>query len=184
MEAIPPRTGGSPQATTSCSTSLCVCVRWRARKHTQTCTKGLFAAQPQSVRGYCPYSQAKPRMSPGWPECGRKDSPVMLSAAKHLAADPSLWGGVTIGGISQTLRCAQGDSGRYLGLMSIGADKSAVIGINLSKSPSTSVGAREVGSGWEGLYGRPLCFPVQVGGLLPILFTNDSLRHAFTRPVT
>ncbi|MFL5588942.1 MAG: hypothetical protein ACJ8DI_14995 [Ktedonobacteraceae bacterium] len=50
----------------------------------------------------------------------------MLSAAKHLAADLSLWGGVTIGGISQTLCCAQGDSVRYLGLMRIGADKSGL----------------------------------------------------------
>ncbi len=30
--------------------------------------------------------QPKPRMSPGWPERGRKDSPVILSAAKDLSA--------------------------------------------------------------------------------------------------
>jgi len=36
-----------------------------------------------------------------------------------------------------------------------GADKSAVIGINLTQSSSTSVGARVVRSGGEGLYGRP-----------------------------
>jgi hypothetical protein len=35
------------------------------------------------------------------------------------------------------------------------------IGINLTKSPSTSVGARVVWSGRVGLYGRPAClFPV------------------------
>ena len=35
------------------------------------------------------------------------------------------------------------------------ADLSARIRINLTKSSSTSVGARVVGSGGEGLYGRP-----------------------------
>ena len=51
----------------------------------------------------------------------------MLSAAKHLGAPepgPSLRGGVTIGGTSQTLRFAQGDSGRSLRLMRIGRDQS------------------------------------------------------------
>jgi hypothetical protein len=28
---------------------------------------------------------------------------------------------------------------------------------------------------------RAFLFPVHVGGLLPILFTDDSLRHTFTR---
>src|SRR5439155_20934843 len=35
------------------------------------------------------------------------------------------------------------------------ADKSAIIGINLRTSPSTSVGARAMGSGGEGLSLRP-----------------------------
>ncbi len=39
------------------------------------------------------------------------------------------------------------------------ADKSAVIGINLTQSSSTSVGARVVRSGGEGLYGRPRPVP-------------------------
>src|SRR5258707_15149099 len=39
------------------------------------------------------------------------------------------------------------------------ADVSALIGINLTESSSTSVGAREVGSGGEGLYGRPRPVP-------------------------
>src|SRR6266446_2307529 len=34
------------------------------------------------------------------------------------------------------------------------------IGINSTKSSSTSVGAREVGSGGEGLYGRPRPVPL------------------------
>jgi hypothetical protein len=34
------------------------------------------------------------------------------------------------------------------------------IGINLTESSSTSVGAREVESGWEGLYGRPRPVPL------------------------
>ncbi len=62
----------------------------------------------------------------------------------------------------EILRCAQGDRAVLpaalrptmahvrLGLMTNRPDKSAVIGIKLSKSPSTSVGAREVGSGREG----------------------------------
>ena len=40
------------------------------------------------------------------------------------------------------------------------ANRSALIGINLRKSPSTSVGARAVGSGWEGLDGRPRPVPL------------------------
>src|SRR5713226_6694603 len=39
------------------------------------------------------------------------------------------------------------------------ADKSAVIGINLTQSSSTSVGARVVRSGGEGPYGRPRPVP-------------------------
>src|SRR5713101_8607663 len=42
-----------------------------------------------------------------------------------------------------------------LRLMRITADLSALIGINLRKSSSPSVGAREVRSGGEGLDGRP-----------------------------
>ena len=44
-----PCTGGSPAATTSCSTSLCVLPALTRRQNTQTCIKGLFAAAPQGV---------------------------------------------------------------------------------------------------------------------------------------
>src|SRR5205807_8002813 len=49
------------------------------------------------------------------------------------------------------------------------ADKSAIIGINLRTSPSTSVGARAMGSGGEGLHGRPRPVP-----LAHILGKHDS----------
>src|SRR6266699_694362 len=48
-----------------------------------------------------------------------------LSIWLPIEPDPSLRGGVTIGGNSQTLRFAQGDIVRSLSLMPIGADKSA-----------------------------------------------------------
>src|SRR6266516_3363404 len=48
------------------------------------------------------------------------------------------------------------------------ADKSAVIGITLRTSPSATVGARAVGSGWEGLDGRPRPVP-----WAPILEEHD-----------
>src|SRR6266567_7482211 len=40
-----------------------------------------LAGRPQGVSNT---HQPKPRMSPGWPERGRKDSSVILSAAKDL----------------------------------------------------------------------------------------------------
>src|SRR6266568_7599944 len=85
-------------------------------------------------------------------------------------SDPGLGGGVTMEGKeADPWGGGGGDIVSQLGLMGIRADKSAVIRIKLSKSPSTSVGAREVESGWEGLYGRPSCLlvPVHVVGLLP-----------------
>ncbi len=54
----------------------------------------------------------------------------------------------------------------WLRLMSIGRDKSGPICINLTTSPSTSVGARVAGKGGEGLDGRP-----------------SSLAATFTHPV-
>ena len=39
-----PRSGGSPQATTSCCTSVCVLRALTRTQNTHTCTKGLFAA--------------------------------------------------------------------------------------------------------------------------------------------
>src|SRR6266480_401409 len=50
------------------------------------------------------------------------------------------------------------------------ADQSAIIGINLRTSPSATVGARAVGSGWEGLQGRPRPVP-----WAPILEEHDRL---------
>ncbi len=72
-------------------------------------------------------------MSPGRPERGRKESPVILSAAKDLVAPASVVAPVTVpichpersegsrSPSSQTLRCAQGDIVRLLRLMRIRA---------------------------------------------------------------
>ncbi|SRR6266436_2377632 len=51
------------------------------------------------------------------------------------------------------------------------ADLSAPIRINLTKSPSTSVGARVAGRSGEGLYGRP-------PSLLLLLFPDDVIGEA------
>src|SRR5438309_8458662 len=50
------------------------------------------------------------------------------------------------------------------------ADKSAIIGINLRTSPSTSVGARAMGSGGEGLHPPPppRSLPLHFVRLMPI----------------
>ena len=50
------------------------------------------------------------------------------------------------------------------------ADQSAIIRINLRKSPSNHVGARVVGGGWEGLDGRPRPVP-----LASILVEHDPI---------
>src|SRR5438270_3780213 len=49
------------------------------------------------------------------------------------------------------------------------ADQSAIIGINLRTSPSTSVGARAMESGGEGPHNRP-----RPGSLAPLLWEQDS----------
>jgi len=50
-------------------------------------------------------------------------------------------------------------------MMLVRADQSAVIGINPSRKAEQetgrSVGARVVGSGWEGLHGRPICIKLR-----------------------
>src|SRR5437660_10479375 len=45
------------------------------------------------------------------------------------------------------------------------ADQSAIIGINLRTSPSTSVGARAMGSGGEDLHGRPISIKLRTAEL-------------------
>src|SRR2546423_6689937 len=67
--------------------------------------------------------QPQLHMSPDSPERGRKDRPVILSAAKDLVAHrarPFAAPRVAIGGSRQTLRDAQGDTVRSLSLMRIG----------------------------------------------------------------
>ncbi len=67
--------------------------------------------------------------------CGGKTLPVECGFIQHVGeGGEAWWGGPGLYGRS--------------------------IGINLTESSSTSVGAREVGSGGEGLYGRPRPVPL------------------------
>ena len=81
-----------------------------------SCQAGPHLAAPKT-------HQPQLHMSLGSPERGRKDRPVILSAAKDLVAHrarPFAAPRVAIGGSRQTLRDAQGDTVRSLSLMRIG----------------------------------------------------------------
>ena len=81
-----------------------------------SCQTGSHLAAPKT-------HQPQLHMSLGGPEHGRKDRPVILSAAKDLVAHlarPFTAPRVAIGGSRQTLRDAQGNTVRSLSLMRIG----------------------------------------------------------------
>src|SRR6266566_2318397 len=140
MLEIYPCTGRSPAATTSCRTSLCVLRARQRTQNTQTCIKGLFAATPQCVRGYCPHGfkcllQKLPLLSTTvW---------IRYTIAANCSAD--LWEGVL-------LRKSEQDRiphslltyrGAYSSWWPAGRGQS---GISLCLNCTTSVSTRR---GWE-----------------------------------
>src|SRR5260370_8220010 len=76
----------------------------------------------------------------------------------HALAQRRVWQGERVPPMVSPRRPTQAHS--RLRLMRITADLSALIGINLRKSSSPSVGAREVRSGGEGLLRPPPPFPL------------------------